>query len=303
MNTAHKGDRLRNARIDQFVDEVITPARVSEPILDAFRQVDRAVFAPAEAENLVYTDRIIDLKEGATISQPSLVAWMLEVLDLKGQEKVLEIGTATGYQAALLSHLAGEIHTIELDEELAQTARDNLTIVGSNEVNVVCGDGALGFPDAAPFDRIIVTAATRRIPPALLNQLAPGGKIVAPIGNDWQACQLVLVEKSLESDLKYANCGGCAFVPLYSTEPGGWTEELLIQKETEKIEKERKEIRGLLTQLWTEKGLVYDEFIPSVIEEYSLELPDGDLLSEGEVLDRIGLALRALYPTNKKGAI
>lgn len=149
---------------------------------EAFRDVRREDFVPPEARSEAYFDEPIRIARGQVTSQPSLVARMIEALELRGNERVLEVGTGLGFQTALLAHLAREVYSIERFPELAAQAIANLRAAGIEGVTVVVGDGTLGLPEHAPFDAIIVSAAAPRVPPALADQLAEGGRLVQPIG-------------------------------------------------------------------------------------------------------------------------
>jgi protein-L-isoaspartate(D-aspartate) O-methyltransferase len=173
----------------------VTAARrvgVRDPrVLAAVAAVPRDRFVPAAARREAAEDRPIRIGAGQTTSQPSLIAVMLEALELTGTERVLEVGTGFGYQTALLAHLAGEVHTIERLAELAEQARTNLASVGLDTVEVVVGDGTRGLPAHAPYDAIVVSAAAREVPTALAEQLVEGGRLVAPVGPDaWQEAVL-----------------------------------------------------------------------------------------------------------------
>lgn len=153
-----------------------------ERVLEAMRAVDRADFVPDGHAARAYTDRPIPIPRGQTTSQPSLIAAMVAALELTGEERVLEVGTGYGYQTALLDELADEVVSIERYEELASAARRNLEAAGHGGVTVVVGDGHRGVPEHAPYDAIVLSAAAPEVPPALLEQLRDGGRIVAPVG-------------------------------------------------------------------------------------------------------------------------
>lgn len=151
-------------------------------VLDAFRSVDRIHFVPEYQREQAYEDRALPLTYGQTISQPYMVALMLQALDLHGDEKVLEVGTGSGYQTALLARLCREVWTVERLEPLATSAEDRLDGMGYRNVRYRLGDGSLGWADGAPYQRIVVSAACPAIPSALVEQLAEGGRLVAPVG-------------------------------------------------------------------------------------------------------------------------
>jgi protein-L-isoaspartate(D-aspartate) O-methyltransferase len=151
---------------------------------------------------------------GQTISQPFIVAIMTELLDLKEADIVLEIGTGSGYQAAILAELARQVYSVEVIPELAENARRALAAESCRNVEISCGDGALGWPAHAPYDAIIVTAAAAHIPPALVEQLRPGGRMVIPVGKPHGRQELVLVEKDKTGKIARRDIMGVAFVPL-----------------------------------------------------------------------------------------
>jgi protein-L-isoaspartate(D-aspartate) O-methyltransferase len=177
---------------------------VDERVLDAMNRVPRELFVPPAARGLAYDDAALRLPFGQTISQPFIVAAMLQALALDGTERVLDVGTGSGYQAALLRTLAAEVVGVERIAGLAGQARVNLAAAGFTDVEVVVGDGSLGVPERAPFDSIAVAAAAPSIPPALVEQLAAGGRLVLPVRD-----QLVLVSGSTTTPLLPAR-----FVPL-----------------------------------------------------------------------------------------
>ncbi|HIM27362.1 MAG TPA: protein-L-isoaspartate(D-aspartate) O-methyltransferase, partial [Candidatus Marinimicrobia bacterium] len=181
-------------------------------VLDVLTQTARHKFVPPEMIPYAYNDRPLPIGEDQTISQPYIVALMTELLDLSGTEKVLEIGTGSGYQAAVLSPLAAEVYTIEIVKTLALRAQEVLTELGINNVHVRWGDGYKGWPDEAPFDRIIVTAAPDEVPPALIDQLRAGGKLVIPVGKYWQ--ELKVITKVSASEIDERTIIPVRFVPM-----------------------------------------------------------------------------------------
>ncbi len=177
----------------KMVETQIKARGVKDPrVLSALLKVERHRFVPEEYLNSAYADQPLPIGEGQTISQPYIVALMTELLELKGDEKVLEIGTGSGYQAAILAELAKEVYTVEIVESLASTAKNRLLELGYQNVKVKFGDGYLGWPEAAPFDAIIVTAAPDHIPQPLLEQLREGGRMVLPVGRYAQELKRVL---------------------------------------------------------------------------------------------------------------
>ena len=161
-------------------------------VLEAMGKVHRHLFVPEDIRNLAYTDRPLSIGQGQTISQPYIVALMTECLSLKGDEKVLEIGTGSGYQAAILAELGDSIFTIEIIENLANKAEETLKKLGYDNVLVKVGDGYFGWPEHAPFQAIIVTCAPESIPRPLIEQLSEGGRMVIPVGEYYQMLKLIL---------------------------------------------------------------------------------------------------------------
>lgn len=178
---------------ERMVEEQIEARGIKDPkVLEVLRNVERHKFVPSGIRHLAYQDSPLPIGSGQTISQPYIVALMTEVLELKGNEKVLEIGTGSGYQAAILAELASEVYTIEILPELASSAEKLLQELGYKNISVKCGNGYLGWPEFAPFDAIIVTAAPPRIPEALVKQLAEGGRMIIPVGTVSQNLQLLI---------------------------------------------------------------------------------------------------------------
>jgi len=179
---------------ERMVKEQIEGRGVKDPLtLAALRKVPRHHFVPEAAASEAYGDFPLPIGHGQTISQPYIVAFMTETLGLRGGEKVLEVGTGSGYQSAVLSEIASRVYTIEIVPELAEEARARLARLGYRNVEVRSGDGYLGWPEAAPFDSIIVTAAAPRIPEPLKQQLKDGGRLVLPVGDEYQ--ELILVTR------------------------------------------------------------------------------------------------------------
>ncbi len=188
-------------------------------VLDAFLRVPRHEFVwPVDAPS-AYGDHPMPIGHGQTISQPYMVALMTEKLNLRGDEKVLEIGTGSGYQAAILSLLAREVWTVERIPELHERAKKTLERLGFDNVRAVLGDGTLGLPSEAPFDRIIVTAAAPAVPDELVEQLAPGGVAVVPVG-DRMLQRLTILRKSEDGRIETEEDVPCVFVPLIGRK--GW---------------------------------------------------------------------------------
>jgi len=179
---------------ESMVATQIAARGVRDPkVLAAMRKVPRHLFVPAGSLGQAYEDYPLPIGHGQTISQPYIVGFMTEALDLEGGETVLEVGTGSGYQAAVLAEIAGRVYTIEIVAPLAEEAAARLRRLGYANVEVRAGDGYLGWPEAAPFDAIVLTAAAPRIPEPLKQQLRDGGRLVLPVGEEWQ--ELVVVTR------------------------------------------------------------------------------------------------------------
>jgi protein-L-isoaspartate(D-aspartate) O-methyltransferase len=178
---------------ERMVENQIRARGVKDPrVLEAMLKVQRHLFVPKDLQSSAYLDQPLPIGEGQTISQPYIVALMTELLDLKGEEKVLEVGTGSGYQAAILAELAKEVYTIEIIEKLASSAEKLLRELGYQNIKVKAGDGYLGWPEEAPFDGIIVTCAPDHIPKPLLDQLNEGGRMVIPVGEYTQELKKIV---------------------------------------------------------------------------------------------------------------
>ena len=189
---------------------------LSQRVAAVLRKVTRELFVPAGSEQAAYENRPLSIGHGQTISQPFIVALMTELLDLEPEHKVLEIGTGSGYQAAVLAELGGKVYSIEVIPELAARAGAVLAAEGYFNIELRTGDGGTGWAECAPFDRIIVTAAARDIPPALLDQLRHGGRLVIPVGPPHDDQQLLLVTKDAAGRISRQTVLSVAFVPLTS---------------------------------------------------------------------------------------
>jgi protein-L-isoaspartate(D-aspartate) O-methyltransferase len=187
-------------------------------VLDSMRKTPRHRFVPAELIPSAYDDRPLPIGYGQSISQPYIVAKMTELLEPKAEHRVLEIGTGSGYQAAVLSPLVAQVYSIEIIEPLGTAARQRLRTLGYKNVEVRVGDGYFGWPEKGPFDSIIVTAGADHIPPPLVEQLKPGGKMVIPVGDVFQTQMLMLVTKGNKGlhDIQVRNLMPVGFVPLVS---------------------------------------------------------------------------------------
>lgn len=209
---------MRHRRNEAPLVAAARRAGVRDPrILDAIAAVPRERFVPEDSQDLAVRDRPIGIGLGQTTSQPSLIASMLEVLDLREDDKVLEIGTGLGYEAAVLAHLVTEVHTIERHEDLAARARQNLDACGLDGVNVVVGDGTRGLPEHAPFDAMVIAAAAKEVPAALAEQLVEGGRMVAPVGASGQQ-ETILYQAEGGRLVPVRRLMGVRFVPLIADE-------------------------------------------------------------------------------------
>lgn len=206
-------DRTRSERA-ALVASIQRAEGLSPRVTRAMLAVPRHAFVPDYQLHRAYDDSPLSIGHGQTISQPTVVAMMTEALDLHGDEVVLEIGTGSGYQAAVLSVLSKRVESIEIVEPLAERAKEALARVGYANVTVHVGDGYAGLPDLAPFDRIIITAAPPEIPPKLVEQLAIGGKMVLPVGPRFGVQDLIVLEKQPDGDIRRRNLGPVRFVPM-----------------------------------------------------------------------------------------
>ncbi len=205
---------------ERMVRDQIEDRGISTPaVLAAIRAVPRHLFVPPELRGQAYEDYPLPIGYGQTISQPYIVAFMTDLLGPRNESKVLEIGTGSGYQAAVLSVLAREVLTIEIVPELARPAEQTLRKLGYRNVRVRVGDGYKGWPEEAPFDRIILTAAPPEVPRALVDQLKPGGRLVAPEGRSAWDQQLVVVDKTADNKLKRREVLPVRFVPMVPASP------------------------------------------------------------------------------------
>jgi protein-L-isoaspartate(D-aspartate) O-methyltransferase len=189
-------------------------------VLTAMREVPRNAFVPESMRDRAWDDNALPIECGQTISQPLIVAWMTELLQLRGDETVLEIGTGTGYQTAILARLARRVVSIERIPELSATAATRLAELDVDNVTLIVGDGTLGWPDGAPYDAILAAAGAPQLPQPLYDQLRPGGRLVLPIG-DAREQDLQRIRRTPKGPL-VESLGGCRFVPLIGA--AGWSE-------------------------------------------------------------------------------
>jgi len=215
-----RGDPPRDAASPQayadrrrmMVDHVASRDIVDRRVLEAMRRVERHKFVPANQQHAAYADRPLPIGHEQTISQPYIVALMTQLVEPRAEAKALDVGTGSGYQAAVLATLVKQVYSIEIVEPLAAEARKRLAALGYDNVEVRHGDGYGGWPEEAPFDVIIVAAAPDHVPPALVEQLARGGKMVLPVGTDSQ--QLLVIEKSADGVVSERKVAAVAFVPM-----------------------------------------------------------------------------------------
>lgn len=200
--------------LEQIAARGVSDRRVHE----AMASVPRHLFVPPELAREAYQDRPLPIGFGQTISQPYIVALMTELLELTKEQRVLEVGTGSGYQAAVLSMLAKDVYTIEIVEQLGRSAEERLKRLRYSGVKIKTGDGYYGWREAAPFDAIIVTAAADHIPPPLIEQLRPGGRMVIPVGSPFQTQNLLLLTKDVKGRIKIRNIAPVRFVPLIRRE-------------------------------------------------------------------------------------
>jgi protein-L-isoaspartate(D-aspartate) O-methyltransferase len=190
------------------------PSRLDPDVLRVMRRVPRHLFVPPSQQDRAYSDGALHIGHDATISQPFVVALMTDLLRLDRDDVVLEVGTGSGYQAAVLSELAGRVYSIEIVPELARRAAAQLTAGGYRNVQVRAGDGYAGWPEHAPFDAIMVTAGATRIPEPLVRQLKPGGRLLIPVGRTSSSQQLTLVTKDADGRVRTQKLLAVNFIPL-----------------------------------------------------------------------------------------
>lgn len=205
--------KYRQAREKMVLSQIRSRGISGNNVLKAMSQVLRHCFVPKELASQAYADHPLPIGEGQTISQPYIVALMTESLELKGHERVLEIGTGSGYQAAILASVAKDVYTIEIKEKLFKKANRTLRSLGYTNIKTRHADGYFGWPEAAPFDCIMITASIDHVPPPLLEQLKDGGRLILPLGNPFSYQNLSLVTKHGE-DYTVKQITGVLFVPM-----------------------------------------------------------------------------------------
>lgn len=205
---------------ERMVEEQIKRRGIEQKgVLEAMAEVPREMFVPEKYRTTAYSDRPLPIGEGQTISQPYMVAMMTEALQLGPEDKVLEIGAGSGYAAAILSRVAGEVYTVERHRSLAEQARERFAELGYDNIHVRHADGTKGWAEEAPFDAIVAAAAGPSVPDSLKHQLAQGGRLVIPVGQRMGAQALMRVTRAKENgDFKEENMGAVRFVPLIGSE-------------------------------------------------------------------------------------
>ncbi|MFP4563112.1 MAG: protein-L-isoaspartate(D-aspartate) O-methyltransferase [Spirochaetia bacterium] len=199
---------------ERMVERTIVRRGVDDPrIVRTMKKVPRHEFVPDDSKRLAYADRAIPIGHGQTISQPYIVAYMTELLNVEKGDKVLEIGTGSGYQAAVLAEITDGVYTVEIIRELAESARRRLERLGYTDVEVLNADGYYGWEEHAPYDRIIVTAAAGHVPPPLIDQLVAGGRIIIPVGGIYQTQNLTLIRKAADGEITTEQLLPVRFVP------------------------------------------------------------------------------------------
>ncbi len=206
-------ERFEESR-KRMVSEQIEMRGISDKnVLKAMRIVKRHLFIPQELRDRAYYDGPVPIGYGQTISQPYIVAYMTDILDLQSNSNVLEIGSGSGYQAAVLAEITDQVYTIEIVPELGEAVKETFKDLGYDHIISKIADGYYGWEEKGPFDAIIVTAAAEFIPPPLIGQLKPGGKMVIPVGSPMQVQSLMLIEKNMQGKVKTRNLFPVRFVP------------------------------------------------------------------------------------------
>lgn len=211
-------DRFQAERIKMVKNQIENRGIKNPLVLEAMRKVPRHLFVPEYQISSAYEDRPLSIGDGQTISQPYIVAHMTAIIKPHKGMKVLEIGTGSGYQAAVLSEIVDQVYTIEIVENLGKRARSDLAKLGYKNVFIKIGDGYQGWPEEAPFDAILVTAAAEKIPQPLIDQLKEGGRMVIPIGKQGALQDLILLER-IKGKIKTTNLGAVRFVPFTRNDP------------------------------------------------------------------------------------
>lgn len=202
-----------------FTRQMIGRDHLAPQVMDAMREVPRDAFVPPDLIDAAFDNGPLPIGHGQTISQPYIVAVMTELLQLRPEHRVLEVGTGSGYQSAILSRLCRQVYSMEVVRELSDSAQRLFQRLGYDNIQIRTGNGYAGWPEHAPYDGIIATAAAGYIPPALIEQLKPGGRLVIPVGEPYSYQELILVEKDPQGETHTRDIFGVAFVPMVDTNP------------------------------------------------------------------------------------
>jgi len=227
-------NKFKNLREQMIEHQLIARGLRDQTVLNAVGAVQREEFIPSDLVEFAYSDSPLPIAASQTISQPYIVALMTAALELKPDERVLEVGTGSGYAAAVLSEIAKEVYTIERHKILANTARKRLERLDYKNILVLHGDGTLGWPEYAPFDAIVVTAGGPDVPETLKRQMAIGGRLVIPVGAFLHVQQLLRIRRISEDEYKEEDLGSVRFVPLIGV--AGWEDEAEIRQAVKRTE-------------------------------------------------------------------
>ena len=216
--TAQDANEYSGLRKTMIKDQIISRGIKNILVIEVMSEIPRHLFIDKSKWSLAYSDQPVPIGYGQTISQPYIVAYMTELLQAASHHKILEIGTGSGYQAGILSKIAQQVYTIEIIPELSEIAFNNFKKLGYNNISTKVGDGYKGWPENAPFDRIILTAAPEEIPIALIEQLKPGGKMVLPLGPRWMRQELLVLRKNSFGEITREKTIPVRFVPMIKDE-------------------------------------------------------------------------------------
>lgn len=285
---------------EQYLENYIKPITGEGRVLEAFRQVDRAKFVPAGIECKPYSDDVIVLGSQSTISAPQIVASMIELLDIQESDVILEVGAASGYSAAVMSLLAREVHTVDINSRLTNQAQANLGRLGIENAYVYTGDGLNGIPGGGGFTKAVLTAAAKSAPTSLLDQLSGSGILLAPIVRNFPEAMMVKYSKSTSGEISSDDLFPCRFVPLVSERPGGHGEDELsdIEEQAKRL-RVREYVKEKLTERWTRFGRSYQEEIYEVRKEMTQILGLDEIIPEEDVLDLIGVGQLTFSPSGR----
>ncbi len=212
---SERGALVEEVRADvRYTSRHLGRAELRRAVLEALGRVPRHEFVPPDLRRYAYENRPLPIGYGQTISQPYIVAIMTDLLDLERDDVVLEVGTGSGYQGAILAELVDEVYSIEIIPELGEQVRERFAQLGYDDIVTRIGDGYYGWPEHAPFDAVIVTAASGHVPPPLIEQLRPGGRMVIPVGGPFSTQQLMLLTKTANGEIRSRQVLPVAFVPL-----------------------------------------------------------------------------------------